>query len=173
MVDTRTEDPRICAKHLFPLVLRLGKRATDDAAAQLRPWGVTPTQYGALCFLLERSLTASELGRVMLLTSTTMTGIIDRLERDGLVERGSNPEDRRQSPVVLTERGRALVERLRVIPIEPGGQLEGGLSMLSDSERKELERLIIRIIAGMGDGEFLEAAEATVVHIESLASDLI
>lgn len=168
-VETRTQNPRTCAKHLFPLILRLGKRATDDAAAQLRPWGVTPTQYGAMCFLLERSLTASELGRLMLLTSTTMTGIIDRLERDGLVERGSNPEDRRQSPVVLTERGRTLVERLRVVPIEPRGQLEEGLAVLTDCERAELERLIVRIIAGLGDEEFLEAAEATMQQIEGLS----
>ncbi|TAK35233.1 MAG: MarR family transcriptional regulator [Chloroflexota bacterium] len=168
-MDARIDDPRRCSKHLFPLILRLSKRIMDDAAAQLRPWGVTPTQYGALCLLLERSLTASELGRLMLLTSTTMTGIIDRLERNGLVERGSNPEDRRQSPVMLTPRGSTLVKRLRLIPIEPEGQLEEGLAALPDAERKQLEQLIIRLMREMGDGEFVEAAEAMEVYIESMA----
>jgi DNA-binding MarR family transcriptional regulator len=44
---------------------------------------------------------------------STLTGLLDRLERRGLVERRPNPEDRRSTLVLLTPRGREAAERVQ------------------------------------------------------------
>lgn len=46
------------------------------------------------------------------LPPSTMTSVVDRLERDGLAERGPHPRDRRKILVSLMEKGRTLLERL-------------------------------------------------------------
>jgi DNA-binding MarR family transcriptional regulator len=47
----------------------------------------------------------SELGLCAGLEPSTMTGLVDRMERDGLVYRSSDPNDRRAQQIKLTERG--------------------------------------------------------------------
>ncbi len=49
-----------------------------------------------------------DLGRCAGLEPSTMTGLIDRMERDGLVVRAHDPNDRRVQKVMLTEKGRAI-----------------------------------------------------------------
>ncbi|MCG8349103.1 MAG: MarR family transcriptional regulator [Chloroflexales bacterium] len=90
----------------------LGKayqHVNQAAKRRLAPYGVTPVQYALLNVLWERDeQSSSELGDRLQLDSATMTGIIDRLEQAGLVERRLHPEDRRVNLVQLTVRGRTL-----------------------------------------------------------------
>ncbi|WP_020075626.1 MarR family winged helix-turn-helix transcriptional regulator [Cryocola sp. 340MFSha3.1] len=53
-------------------------------------------------------LTQIELGRVLGLDKTTLTSQLDRLERNGLIERRPDPRDRRARIPVITEEGEAL-----------------------------------------------------------------
>jgi MarR family transcriptional regulator, organic hydroperoxide resistance regulator len=90
----------------------LGKayqRVTQSAKQRLAPYGVTPVQYALLKVLWERdNQSGAELGERLLLDSATMTGLLDRLEHAGFIERQSHATDRRVNRVVLTTRGRAL-----------------------------------------------------------------
>ncbi len=56
-------------------------------------------------------MTPGELTRALLVTAGNVTGIVDRLVREGLAERRPRPEDRRTCVVRLTMRGRRTVER--------------------------------------------------------------
>jgi len=90
----------------------LGKAAQQVARRSrdaLAPFGVTPVQYAALRILVEKDgQSCAELGARMLLDSATMTGIVDRLESAGHVERRPDPDgDRRINRVYLGEQGRA------------------------------------------------------------------
>ena len=68
--------------------------------------GVTAAQAMVMAFLNdEDSITSKELGERTQLDSATLTGIIDRLEAQGLVVRGDHPDDRRAISVRLTEAG--------------------------------------------------------------------
>ncbi|RMF19937.1 MAG: MarR family transcriptional regulator [Deltaproteobacteria bacterium] len=58
----------------------------------------------------EEGLRAVELGRRAGLEPSTMTGLLDRMEADGLIERRPDPNDRRALTIHLTEEGRALRE---------------------------------------------------------------
>lgn len=69
---------------------------------------VRPSYGSALVPLFEEDgLRMGELARRSLLSKQTMTELVRRLERDGLVERRPDPEDARASLVFLTERSRA------------------------------------------------------------------
>ena len=90
----------------------LGKayqRVTQSAKQRLAPYGVTPVQYALLKVLWDRDdQSGAELGERLLLDSATMTGLLDRLEQAGLIERKAHVTDRRVNKVVLTARGRDL-----------------------------------------------------------------
>lgn len=90
----------------------LGKayqRVTQSAKQRVAPYGVTPVQYALLKVLWEQNdQSGAELGERLLLDSATMTGLLDRLEHAGLIERRSHATDRRVNRVVLTARGRDL-----------------------------------------------------------------
>lgn len=90
----------------------LGKANQQVAAAakrRLAPYGVTPVQYAVLKVLWETDgLSGAELGERVQLDSATITGVIDRLENAGLIERQADTNDRRVNRVRLTSSGRRL-----------------------------------------------------------------
>lgn len=70
---------------------------------------VTPAHLGVLMSLwLEDGLPAVELGRRAGLEPSTMTGLLDRMERDGVVVRRPDPDDRRAQRICLTKEGNRL-----------------------------------------------------------------
>ncbi len=69
--------------------------------------GVRPSYLGVLMSLwCEDGLNAAELGRRAGLEPSTMTGLLDRMERDGLLARAADPADRRAQRIHLTNTGR-------------------------------------------------------------------
>jgi DNA-binding MarR family transcriptional regulator len=107
------------------------------------PARVTLPQFDVLAQLHRRSdgMTAGELTRELLVTPGNVTGVVDRLERLGLVLRRPVPEDRRAVRVVLTARGRDLMRR--AIP-RHGRDLEDILSGVPASDLTRLRRLLGR-----------------------------
>src|SRR5262249_51250781 len=73
----------------------------------LAPYGITPVQFAILKVLWERDgLSGAELCARLVLDSATVTGLLDRLETGGWLERRADPGgDRRMSRVYLTEKG--------------------------------------------------------------------
>ncbi len=57
-------------------------------------------------------LTMSVLSRYLMVTGGNVTGLADELEKEGLVARTADPNDRRTSRVSLTRKGRKLFDRL-------------------------------------------------------------
>lgn len=90
----------------------LGKayQQVQQASKQrLAPHGVTPVQYGLLRVLSERDgQNGAELGERLQLDSATITGLLDRLERAGLIERRADDQDRRVNRIFATAQARKL-----------------------------------------------------------------
>lgn len=83
-----------------------------EAAAE--PYGLTATQFMVLRRLWEQDkLPVQQLARVSFLDAATMTGVLDRLEGKGLIQRVRQESDRRTVQIHLTEEGRALQAPLR------------------------------------------------------------
>ena len=77
---------------------------------------LTPQQFGLLAFLWQKDgLSQTELSEKSQIDRTTMGGLIDRLEKEGLVKRLPHPEDRRAYCICLTEKGKSLEKRLSPI----------------------------------------------------------
>lgn len=92
-------------------------------------------------------LTQTELARRQRVEAPTVCRMIDRLERDGLVERRPDPGDRRATRVHLTGPGRALASRGGVVV----ALLErDAFACLDERERRELARLLGRVMDGAG-----------------------
>lgn len=83
----------------------------------LNPYGLTYTQYITLLVLWEQdSLSVSELGNKLLLDSGTLTPLLKKLEKSGLIERVRNKDDERSVTIYLTEKGKILQEKFIELP---------------------------------------------------------
>lgn len=89
------------------LALHRATHATLSAlAARVDHLGLGAAEVNALANLADGPCTTSELAARVGSRPTTITGIVDRLERSGLVVRNSRPGDRRVVEVALTDAGR-------------------------------------------------------------------
>jgi len=82
-------------------------------------------------------LPPSQIARHILVKSSTVTGIVDRLEQKGLVQRVRNSRDRRVINIELTEKGRALA---RNAPPPIQRTIMDGLKRVSDGQLTEITR---------------------------------
>jgi len=97
---------------LYYLISRATLVTTSVLKRELAAAGahaVTPAYLGVLMALwVEDGLPAVELGRRAGLEPSTMTGLLDRMERDGIVVRQPDPADRRAQRIRLTKTGNGL-----------------------------------------------------------------
>ena len=85
-----------------------GRLVRTLADAELGDVGVAAPACGVLLRLAaEDGLTQAEIARRQRVEAPTMCRIVDRLVRDGLVERHADPDDRRATRVTLTPAGRS------------------------------------------------------------------
>jgi DNA-binding MarR family transcriptional regulator len=76
-------------------------------------YDLTPQQFGLLGFLWQQdNQSQAELSARSQIDRTTMGGLIDRLEKEGLVRRHPHPEDRRAYRICLTPKGQSLADEL-------------------------------------------------------------
>lgn len=112
-------------------------------------FGVTAVQGMVLAFLGEEDeVTSGSLGNRAQLDSATLTGIIDRLARAGLVERKDNPDDRRAVMICLTEKGKAVACEIHGL-IEPENR--SFLSCLTDEENLIFRTLLRKVVSRGGE----------------------
>ncbi|QNO13688.1 MarR family transcriptional regulator [Alkalicella caledoniensis] len=76
----------------------------------LNDFEITPPQFNALLLLSEHGdMTIGELGSKMYLASSTATDLIDRMERNSLVERVRDENDRRVVRLHMTKKGKQMI----------------------------------------------------------------
>jgi MarR family transcriptional regulator for hemolysin len=121
---------------------RLLRAWADDALA---PLGVGGPALGLLVRLAEENgLAQADLARRGRVEASTVCRMVDRLVRDGLVERRSDPADRRTVRVHLTARGREVAERGMAVARDLDARMAGGLD---EAERAQLSELLGRVLA--------------------------
>lgn len=111
--------------------------------ARLADYPVTSVQGMVLTFLYEDDrITARELGERTTLDSATLTGILDRLEKGGFIERRPHPDDRRALQVCLTDEGHDLGGELLEMGVAANQEF---LSPLTPEEQLVLRMLLRRL----------------------------
>ncbi len=109
--------------------------------------GLPLPSYDVLLQLAEapgRRLRMTQLADRVLLSRSGLTRLVDRLERDGLVERAACPGDARGTHAVLTEAGLARLRR--AAPTHLRGVAAHVTDVLSDDELDELGRLMTKLL---------------------------
>jgi DNA-binding MarR family transcriptional regulator len=90
--------------------LRLHQRISARAGQEFRRIGLSIPQFDLLSSLSEREgVSQQELAERLYVTKGNVSGLIDRLEASGLVERRALPQDRRCHALYLTAEGQRLV----------------------------------------------------------------
>ena len=111
-------------------------------------FGISAAQWGVLRTLHRAEgeglagLRLTDLGRRLLVRPPSMTSVVDRLEREGLVARRAAEGARRAKQVSLTDHGRKLVAR--VLTRHPA-QMRAVMAGLTDAEQRDLRRLMERL----------------------------
>lgn len=116
------------------------RRLTKQAAREVGLTGPQLTVIKLLDTLGDLSLSSLS-GRIKAQNST-VTGIIDRMEREGLVVRERSTTDRRVVYIRLTPKGRSLAKEIEVEPMEI---LRAVLSTLSRDDTKDLMRILTKL----------------------------
>ena len=85
-------------------------------SVKLSSLGITPSQYSVLSCLWGRShATPKQLAEIVGIETSTVSGLLDRLQKNGLIDRIVNSEDRREVQVIATQKGRDLEKPVTVI----------------------------------------------------------
>lgn len=116
----------------------------DLHAETSRPLGLTPQQAHLLCVLLGGPLGMTELSRILSIERSSLTSMVDRLERRDLVARIANPTDRRACHIELMPAGRALAHDAHDAVV---GRIEALTSDLSASSRRTLVTTLQTILS--------------------------
>ena len=121
-------------------IRRLHQIAVAIFMQETEAHGVTPVQYGALQAVRNTpGIDQRTLARSIGFDTSTIAGVVDRLEARGLLQRSASPDDRRVRLLTLTDAGHALVDA--VVPSMWRAQ-ERMLEPLPARERGEFLRML-------------------------------
>ncbi|GAA4509386.1 MarR family transcriptional regulator [Actinoallomurus oryzae] len=112
-------------------------------AESSRDYGLTPQQGQLLCVLMPQPYGMSELGSVLGLAKSSLTGLVDRSAQRGLVRREPDPEDARAVRVALTPEGARLAERFYA---ETARRVERLADGLDAPDLRTLTTLLARVV---------------------------
>lgn len=123
--ETHTIDWELRLGFLIHDVSRLRRNAFDRC---LKPLNVTRSQWWVLAYLSrEDGMTQVQLADELDLGKVAVGGLIDRLEKSGLVRREPDASDRRVNRVFLEPKSKQLVTRMRKVSHQMNEQILAGL----------------------------------------------
>jgi len=136
--------------------LRTAADVVDGFERHLTHYGMSQGRFAVMMFLNhepEVAVNQTHLSDACRVTKGTITGLVDGLERDGLVERLADARDRRASLIRLTAEGRRFIDAVLPRQFQRTSVL---LEALSATDRKVLRTLLGKIETGLGRVATLE-----------------
>lgn len=125
---------------IFFQLAKAGKLGARFWGHKVSDLSITPVQAMVLRFLYDQDqITSIDLGKKTELDSATLTGVIDRLENAGIIDRKDNPHDRRSIRIYLTEKGKITGEEIARRMEEANADF---LKAFTPKEAGKLRRLI-------------------------------
>jgi MarR family transcriptional regulator, organic hydroperoxide resistance regulator len=140
MAATRTLTPAHEAQKLF---FEIGMSQRMTAGAALRELGLSFSQAHALRLLdPDEPMPMSALAERLFCDASNVTGLVDRLESRGLVERQAAAGDRRVKALTITADGIQLRDRAMQVMSQP----PAAIAALSDSDQRALRDILARAV---------------------------
>lgn len=141
---TQPGDPESMVGFWINRASRLILRHLD---ARLRPFGFAMSHLPVLRALADRSsLSQKDLAQLAGVEQPTMAEMLVRMERDGMVQRAPNPDDKRGTLISITRRSRARFPKARAVLVE--GE-RGALAGFRDAEKVLLRELLQRVVRNL------------------------
>lgn len=106
---------------------------------------LTPVQAKLLCVLVAGPKGMAELADSFGVGRAALTGLVDRAEQRGLVQRSPVPHDRRAVHVTLTSAGRLAARRFHA---DAATGIDGLTYVLGSDDRQEFREMLVKIVAG-------------------------
>jgi MarR family transcriptional regulator, lower aerobic nicotinate degradation pathway regulator len=125
-------------------IRRLQQIAVAIFLQETEMYGITPVQCAAMITVSDNSgMDQRTLARTIGFDTSTIAGVIDRLEARGLVRRSMSTLDARVRLIMLTEKGRALLDSAMPAVVRAQHRM---LSPLSRAERSEFMRMLCKLV---------------------------
>lgn len=113
-------------------------------AKRLSEYGITPSQYGVLnCLWQYGDISPSRIREILILEAPSVSGILDRMQKNGLIERHIDQNNQRAIIVCVTEKSMAIKDGVETVVSEMNNKF---LEPFSDEERKILKKALLTII---------------------------
>ena len=129
----------------FPLYAA-ARNVTGLYTPLLKPLGLTYTQYIVFLVLWEKDgVSVTEIGEKLMLDNGTLSPLLKKMEQAGYVERRRCREDDRVVEITLTEKGRALQEDAKDIPLKAAGCID-----LPPEKAQQLYALLYELLDNQG-----------------------
>jgi DNA-binding MarR family transcriptional regulator len=126
------------------LFFRLWRVSHTRTAEALESLGLTTALFALLNVLgTHEGAIQQELGAAMGIDPSTMVSLVDQLEAAGLAKRRPRPTDRRAREVVITRKGRRVLEQARQLAMQVEDDVLRGLS---PAERRQVVALLRRAL---------------------------
>lgn len=136
MGNKATEQEISQSLKLFVVLSRAARCVTDRISENIRSYGLNPTEFAVLELLYHiGSQPIQAIGKKVLIASSSITYVVDKLETKKLVRRTPNPEDRRVIMVAITPQG---IERMDQIFPGHAQAIHTILSAVKDEDKNEL-----------------------------------
>jgi DNA-binding MarR family transcriptional regulator len=149
----RYPDLKPAATEAFLVFLRVASDVRAYLDARMARHGMSQ---GKFCLLMqlnqnpESGMSPSELADRVAVSRATVTGLVDGLEREGLIRRERSPRDRRSLALRLTPAGRHLLDRMLPGHYRRAAKL---MARLNNAEKKNLVSLLQKVAEGLKDAE--------------------
>lgn len=142
MVETN-DNNRNPAKYVCYKLSRVMRKVHRYYEGNLSQYGITPSQFYVLSAVWEKDgLKFKELARSLEMDGSTLTSILDRMERLDLVERRNDPEDRRSLLVFLKDKAKQKINEIAHLAEELDQEIK---QRFSDEEFATFERVLEKL----------------------------
>ena len=112
-------------------------------SARLAIYDITPAHYGVLSCLWEKEfVTPKQISESLCLDTSTISGVLDRMQKKDLISRLTDSEDRRSVQVTITDKGRELKEPVQQIIEEVNREI---MQIFSEEDQEKLKDALWKI----------------------------
>jgi DNA-binding MarR family transcriptional regulator len=130
-------------RYLILAVQRNGNRLLNEV---LKEVGVTASQAEVIRVLeMKQPLSLKELGQLLICETGSPSRLVDRMIRDGHVERMTHPDDSRFVLLQLTKKGQEAAEKVKYVEEQFYHQIQ---NMVSETELSEINPILERFLRG-------------------------
>jgi DNA-binding MarR family transcriptional regulator len=152
--DAQSDDPAVQAWRAVMALAGFGRGRRPRVPRVADELGMSPKQMVLLWRLPPgKTLTMGEIGQRLHCDASFVTGLVDRLEEDGLIERRHDERDRRVTPIALTPAGEKARERALELLYEPPPEF----AALDPTELEQLAVLLQKAVPPATPGAAAES----------------